>query len=489
MIDLQLRRRDRYSIEIKLRHLVPESSGDTLQRLETRTRLSFFLPHGFNIRPDTTHPAEFFDDVKLYLRFDTPQLSAEEIVSRDSSVSPLARAETILSGSNAQEIGDAVAELKLLAAVCKTSLRDETTALLSEENPSNGAAQRFIALVDAMEHVQERVRGLHDVPGLPRHVAEHIDLVDECLSLLIENYLSRYVYQAADRGEEPFVAELQHRIRAQIDRRATEGYVSALEPDAAKQRREEYVYRVKMLKHYASSVLFFEIQRGNQAKRVEHMLYAIAAGLAMAVATGISFLTRAHLGSVGGTVFVVLVVAYMIKDRMKDGIRSLFQRTVGSFFYDTRTVFHDARFHRKLGVVKERVMFRTPSRVDPDVRRARARGGFEQALTATAPESVLEYSRLFRLHVRRLHRAWTRIQGVADIAIIDVKRLTRYLARQREPVPVPEKDGIRLEPARRVYHLNLVVSEDTGDGARHQKIRLVVDAGGIRRIERPSEPA
>ncbi|MFW5684283.1 MAG: hypothetical protein ACOC1I_05480, partial [Spirochaetota bacterium] len=227
--------------------------------------------------------------------------------------------------------------------------------------------------------------------------------------------------------------------------------------------------------------------RGNQARRVEHLLYAIAAGLAMAIATGISFIGQVRFGTLSTTLFLVLVGAYMIKDRIKDAIRSAFQRTLGRLFYDTRTVFKDQATHKAMGVVKERTMFVQQSRLGEPVLAARARGGFERAITSTNPETALEYTKLLKLRERRLHRIHRRITGLADINIIDLKNLLRYLVRQREQVPSLSPDGVQLEETRRIYHLNMLVSADAGAGEHWHKVRLVVDAGGIRRIERPDE--
>lgn len=89
---------------------------------------------------------------------------------------------------------------------------------------------------------------------------------------------------------------------------------------------EEYVYREKMLKKYASEVLFFDVHRSNVAKRTEHLLYALAAGIAMVIATGIAFFGQTRFGGLTTSLFVLLVVGYMLKDRVKDFFRDVLKK-------------------------------------------------------------------------------------------------------------------------------------------------------------------
>ncbi|MFW6313657.1 MAG: hypothetical protein ACOC2N_07215, partial [Spirochaetota bacterium] len=65
--------------------------------------------------------------------------------------------------------------------------------------------------------------------------------------------------------------------------------------------------------------------------------------------------------------------------------------------------------------------------------------------------------------------------------------LLRYLVRQQEHVPTVDDGTLELVETRRIYHLNMLVSTDTGSGETWHKVRLVVDAGGIRRVEQPTD--
>lgn len=482
-LDFRVRRRDRYSIEVKYRHLLDPDRDRYSVRRTTRSRLVFFLPYSFNIRSETYDPADLMRDTKLYVRFNTPRMAVDELLDPDSADSPLARIVRMLDGGPTVDRRALRYEAKLLGAVLKSALRDAVVERVAHGSvPTQEEIDAFADLCARIDRGLARFRdGIDRAPDVVRE--PHLRLVDEHLSLTIENYLVRLLTHEGVAGRGLSTAALEAAIRNQTGYRRGRGYRSVVDRERSTARREEYIYRYKVLKHYAASVLFFEIHRGNQARRVEHLLYAVAAGIAMAIATGISFIGQIRFGTLSTTLFLVLVGAYMIKDRIKDAFRSVFQRTLGQLFYDTRTVFKDQTTHRAMGVVKERSVFLRGGRLDTGLLSARARGGFEQSIKETSPETTLEYTKLLRVNERRLHRTHRRITGLADINIIDVERLVRYLVRQREQVPVVD-DEVRLVETKRIYHLNMLICPDADRDASWHKIRLIVDAGGIRRIER-----
>ncbi len=480
-IDVRIKPRDPYSVELKFIHKLDPDRDRYPRKRTIRTRIAFFLPYSFGIRPDNFDPEGFFDEIKLYLRFNTPKMSIDELVDRGNSRSPITRLLASLSGDSTLLTTREEYEARILGAIVKTALRDTTTPLVAEEQQ---ARQPDIdRLADQIVGLNE---GLADLRAFLRPESERLPklrFVDEYISLTVEDYLTRIL---AHTDQSLNSARLRNALVAESRYRAEMGYPSKVAVDDPPQAAEEYLYRSKLLKRYVSAVLFFEIDRGNQAKRVEQILAALAAGIAMAIATGISFIGQIRFGSLSVTLFLILVGAYMIKDRLKDIMRSLFHRTLGRLFFDRRTKFADPLKENTLGVVKERTTFLRPWQVDEDLERTRAIGGFEKAIVETNPESILEYTKRVTLRERRLGVTHRRLTGMADINIFDLKDLLRHIAKQDELVPMQDGEDLTVVERSRIYHLNMVISStDTGETA-WQKIRLIVDADGIRRIERPS---
>ena len=148
---------------------------------------------------------------------------------------------------------------------------------------------------------------------------------------------------------------------------------------------------------------------------------------------------------------------------------------------------YDPRLKRKMAHVKERVSFIDTAKLPPEVRKARSRGSFEEFLSTTASENVLLYEKSIRLNAKTLRNLHSRIKGIADINIISLRRLLRYLTVQRRDVPIVAEGKIKkLIPVKRIYHLNMVVCYQGDDTSFVDRVRLIVDGKGIKRIEEVS---
>lgn len=480
-IDVRIKPRDPFSIELKFIHQLGPDREKYPRKRTIRTRIAFFLPYPFGIRPDTFDPEDFFDEIKLYLRFNTPSMSIPELVDRTNARSPLTRLLTRLTEDSLLLTTRDEYEAQMLGAIVKSALREATTPLITDDQQAeqediDRLAEQIALLSNGLTDLRTRIRRKADT--LPK-----LRFVDEYVSLTIEDYVTRIL---AHSNQSLDFSKLREAIASESRYRSSMGYPSKVGADDPPQVAEEYLYRSKLLKRYVSAFLFFEIRRGNQAKRVEQILAALAAGIAMAIATGISFVGQVRFGSLSVTLFLILVGAYMIKDRLKDLMRSLFHRTLGRLFFDRRTTFSDPLKENTLGVVKERTTFLRPWQVDEELEQTRDIGGFEKAIAETNPESILEYTKRVTLRERRLRVTHHRLTGMADINIFDLKDLLRHIAKQEELIPMLEGDKLSVVKRSRIYHLNMVISSTDAGETAWQKIRLIVDADGIKRIERPS---
>ncbi len=204
----------------------------------------------------------------------------------------------------------------------------------------------------------------------------------------------------------------------------------------------------------------------------------------MIFATSIAFLGQSTFGSLTTSLFLPLVVSYLLKDRLKDVFREVFRKSVSRRFFDRTARLYDARHHEKLATVSERASFIGKERIDPSVIALRNRGTFERALSGVSGETAFEYRRRIRLNTKTMRGIHRRITGVADITIIDLGGFPRHLAAQGGLVPVlSEKSSVTLHPVKRIYHLNLVVQMLSGGDKELYRYRLIVNANGIARVE------
>lgn len=487
------RQHGRHSLELKIRYLI---HGRYKQRKNYfNIKLYLFFPYSFNINPYTYPKEHFYEDQKLYLRFNTPVFSLDELVAEANS--PFVRTRAMLTrpaereAERAEEMDydEYVYETKLCGSVFKSVLRDSYYKIrkrIRRQSHEEWSAE-VSDLIEAMARVAAH---FHESAVLAAPYSEklryHTALIDEYISLVLEKYLLWLLDLVYTRqGGSENVRQLEKVISSEMEYRRRCGYVSVSGQSDSPGDYEEYAYRAKILKRYSSGVLFFNVRRKQQGKRVEHVLYAVAAGIAMFIATAIAFVGQTWFGNLSTSLFILLVVSYMLKDRIKEIFRDLFSRSIGSFFYDRGVKVYDPWARRGMAFVKERVAFTDLNKLPEEIRKIRRRGSFEEFLADTASETILLYEKNIRLNTSSINKLHSRIRGVADINIISLKRLLRYLTVQRREIPIIAEGRVqKLIPVKRIYHLNVIVWYQGDDTAFIDRVRLIVDGKGIRRIEK-----
>ncbi len=483
----RIKQRDRQSIELKFRYMLDRERRGKRQTYDVS--VYFFLPYSFNINSGSYDRNSFYDDLKLYLRFNTPALQIGELLDKTSRASPLRRIESMIRIARREgrpiDSDECIYEGKLLGCIYKSVLRDRFANIATETDPKT-----VRGTLSSLGEIREVARRFHRATSTVRRrlkdvepqVTQHMLMIDEHLSLLIEKYAAT-LYETLRRSH-PLAPHISRLIAKEIRYREKAGYPTVVRGKAPKEKLEERIYREKMLKRYVSEVLFFDVRRRNTAKGMEQILYAAAAGIAMVFATSIAFLGQSTFGSLTTALFLLLVVSYMLKDRLKDFFRDLLRKSVSRRIFDRKATLYDARRHSKLAVVRERTYFLDKSRVDPAVIDLRNQGTFEQALARTTGESLFAYHKRIQLQTKTMRGIHRRIGGVADISIIDLGGFLRHLAAQGGLVPVPSDRGVmELYPVKRIYHLNLIVQMRSEVGTVLRRYRLIVNASGIERVE------
>ena len=483
------RQHGRYSLELKFRYLI--SRRYKKRKNSFNIKFYFFFPYSFNINPVSYPKEHFYEDQKLYLRFNTPVFSMEGLASEERS--PFLRSRKMLSEAldNPQglDMDEFVYETKLCGSIFKSVVRDSyyrVRKLLKREEPEKWEPQ-VQSMISGMSGLALR---FHELTTLTANFSDelsyHTRMIDEYISLEMEKYLLWLLdLLRVNTTSTHIQAMIEKTVSGEMSYRKESGYASVSDAGQTADDFEEYAYRAKILKRYTSDVLFFNVRRKYQGKSVEHILYAAAAGIAMVFATLVAFLGQTQFGNLSTSLFILLVASYMLKDRLKDIFRDLFSKSIGSFFYDRGVKVYDPRAKRKLAYVKERVSFIDVNKLPPEVRKIRGRGTFESFLAYTASENVLFYEKNIRLNSRTIRKVHSRVKGIADINILSLRRLLRYLSVQYRSVPIVSEGRVRkLIPGKRIYHLNLVVWYQGSDASFIDRLRLIVDGKGIIRIEK-----
>ena len=488
--NIRIKQRDRYSLEFKIRYILKRKHN---KKSKYNVNLFLFFPSSFNINRNTFEKNNFYEDFKLYLRFDTPIFDSKDLLNRESHASPLVRMENLVERREKNKIpvplDSFVYENKLLGCIYKSLLRD-TTMYLRKKMPSEDI-RRYVEnmvnpTVEDLYKVAERyhsLRGKTDKAADSENLIGHCNLMDEHLSLLLERYLTTFLGHTDFRKRMDVFSKITKVVRREAKYRKSMGYSTVLEDDTDQRRQEEYIYREKMLKRYSSEVLFFDVRRLNKRKGTEHFFYALAAGVSMIFATAILFFGQTKFGSFTMPLFILLVVSYMLKDRIKDMFKDLFDN-LGTHFTDRKIKLYDPRHHKKLAEVREKCFFINEDRLSDEIRKVRHQSDFQKTVADKSPEQIFFYNRTINLWGGIFRRIHARIRGLADISIIDLKGFFSHLARQRGTVPVfPDNRVFHMHPVQKIYHMTIIAQYQEDEKTHITKLRLIVNPKGIKRIE------
>ncbi|MFZ5475745.1 MAG: hypothetical protein ACOZNI_03125 [Myxococcota bacterium] len=492
---------DQFQLELKL-----DTPLDPTARRSRRTFEAWmFFPNSLGIDEPAFRREDFYEDLVAHVRFQTPKMSLARLFDdADSPGGWLARHERALtSGSaSARELGHALREIRLLAAVFRSNLRDETGYLLAHlRNGQRGvvaehleATTRFVGEARAaLARFRDLRRRFLDA-RTPDGLREALIAIDDFVSLQAVEAWFRLVEVLEDRPEAGAVRDgLLDAVRSETTHRVGVGHTGPLEVEDPL-RNELFVTRLNALKKYVLAVLHLRLVTSRRAERVQDLLFGIAAAVAMTLAV---ILQLAALWTVGtpsgwldvGTMasFVALMVGgYILKDRVKDRLRLWFAAGMPQWLYDRRQNLCVEATGVHIGAVEDTAQLVRTRELPPDVARVREHG--EEPLFAgmRAEEDVVHFRRVVLVDGRRAKAQAPEMSALNEILRFNVRR---WIRRMDEPIRWLyrlQPDGrIERVPGGKTYRVTMVLAQREHPKARptYEKFTVVLTREGIVRVE------
>ncbi|NMO17299.1 hypothetical protein HPC49_06680 [Pyxidicoccus fallax] len=492
---------DRKQFEIKLEYQ-PSGADETRYLVDAY----LFLPGSLNIDAETYPRADFYADIHNYVRFKTPVMGVAELLTSDAS--PLVKLESWLRTGLGPE-RDIVYQAKLLSCVLRGALRRFAVGVESRCEGKVPVPQDACAVLEAdvramqagvtevLERFRRWLRAVGEL-GLQERPRAALRLVDEYVSLLVEGGFRRAVadMKALPR-EEPWMGlrkGLMEAVLREEAYRKEHQLRSVLSPTGD---NEEYLQRLGFLKKFCMNVLFLSSKRKQKRQGFEEVLFAMAAGVAMTFATAVAFWAQARFAQASLNFFLILVVGYMVKDRIKEGLRRMLSRVAATHLADRTADLVDPVTGRAIGTCEERVDYGSAVKVPESVAALRHRDDFLTATQGELTETVIRYRKRIDLDARLLPRSERGLSGVTDILRLNVGRFLRDMDEPElalEYVDLADLSVGHIRGAKR-YPVDVVfrftVEEEETDRREEttQFVRLVLDRNGIQRMQRFSEPS
>ena len=467
-----------------------------LSRTEKRKEyfIDFYIysPYQLGITRESYGTTRFLQDMRSYTRYEvTSLMSLAKLADPACDISPLARILSMLQDSaSVRDINEKAVlhELRGLATMFHSQLREIRrilTAMVKSEKQHVDMQAMLDLFLHDLDVFLERFRSLRPLfidPRLAEESRVALDWAYEMISLTVVKTLARLFELLA--GEE--VMKDAVRIRLDREEHYRKAHHYPVVADAGESTANEYyLYRESQLKKWSEAFMFMNCEPSQTIKRLAQIIMGVAAGAAMAFAVIATIFASQHFASNSIPWAVIIIVAYIVKDRIKELLRNGLIAFLPRVVADQINDLVDPASNTKVGFTRARVRFCSSHEV-PDVVQ-QLRNLKENAITGMIPaEEVIHFSKYVRIDSQRFMKNHRRLEALADIMRL---KLDAWLQNMDDPVnDLWRLAGKQLEkiPARRVYHMTLIVGlAEKGIDATpsYFRYRLVLTREGIVRIE------
>ena len=456
--------------------------------------LFFFTPAPLGLTRERYGVQGFLHDLKSHSRYGLCGMPLSRLTDPACELSPLNRLRQLAHAAASTgdfDIHKALYELKILVNLHhdEAAARRQLFEMRLQAGASGGALREHLAgdLRDTKSFIAA-VRALYTElmnPGIPEEVRLALRMTDEAISIKSEKELHRLCQLCETHGElDASIREVERHIGEEEAYRKSMKFASVAGPDFSV-ANESYVYRESNLKKWAQSATYMTRETAKTPVRVGHILASVAAAIAMAFAVTAALLAQTYYTMNSLPWAILIVVAYMLKDRMKEVVRNMLINLVPTLVADRMVRLIDPLGHRKVGRSRERVRFCDSKTIPPEVIQMRSLKSdtFRPSLPA---EPVIHFSKTMLLKSGKLLANHQRLASLMEIIRIN---LGPWLGEMDDPVDelFALQNGRRaVVKASRAYHVNLVVrisGFDSKTPAELFKYRIMLTRNGIERIE------
>lgn len=484
MITIQAKKHDNFSVEFKFGFV----GGADAQRHDFAVNSWIFVPNSLDINPQTYGKDQFYRDIKSNVRLITPVYLLRELAEPNSLPFRNLRAacEKVAVGPTAENIDNYESQIKMFAAIFKSALRNHSVHIDNTDTVGDiiYLSDDFVAGAERIVGEYRNVYQLVNVPTVDSKLRGYYLFGDEILSYIIDVQTLR-ILKKIDRMADTQLDAVREKLVRFMEREKEykrEKKYGSVEPNDHEGNRQ-LVFRYGMLKKYVESDLYIRLNKKRDGFAVEQVYYSIAAGLAMIFATAVAWFAQVKYGNITGPLFVVLVVSYMLKDRIKDLMRYYFAHRLGDKYFDNKAQIKIQ--NRPVGEIKEGVDFIRDSKTPQEVLDIRSRSSLMEAENRIFEEKILLYRKRIVLDNKSLNSDnMYYVNGINEILRFHMHRFTQKMDNPEVPVDTLDHNGqVHSVRVQKIYYLNLVMQLCEGSSVQYKRFRIVMTRNGILAVE------
>lgn len=481
MVKSNVKVHDKFSVVIEL------SYDKVFERKKSKynTLTYLFLPNSLNINDKTYSATKFYNDVRLFTKYDSPNYTLNDINIGENSLLENLKKDTKSFLTRQSEKNRALYrdQVKMFAATFSSLLQDEVQIIINEKKIHVDTIVSFLEKVDQV---------LSDFRILVNKIAntslefrnkkmifysdEHMSNVVEMQVLLLFNHLKKIKY---DENTISLVVKLLNKEQK---------YKKQKEYDSPKDKNinpDELLHKRNQLKKFVDQVFFLDQEIRKDGTIFEQSMLALAAGLAMVFSTSVAFYFQQSFGNFTMPFFIALVISYMMKDRIKGLISLLFISKSNSFFYDYKIKIVNG-FSKKIGLIKENFAFVPVKKLGDNIKQLRLKDMLVQLGENSLNEQVIQYKKKVSIYPKRFGDDLPdkNIMGLTDITRLNLHRFIQYMDDPLKEYILVKKGEVHSKMANKFYHINLIQKYYTKEGIRYSRYKVIMNRNGISKIEK-----
>ena len=451
---------------------------------EYTTITYIFFPNTLNINESKYPKTKFYNDVRLFLKYDINYTNLDELSNGKKSLlkKTVEKTETYIQNKDEKNRLLFEQHIKMLASTYNNLLKQETQILLSSHAINKENIQLFLNKITKVLTEFRLLVAKVMASNIKEHHKKVVLFADEYMSNAVELELMHlYMLFEKKLNAKEDLIDIISLINYEQKYKKQQDYGS---PKDKNLNPEELLYRRNQLKKYIESVFFLNQDVRKDGAVYEQTLLALAAGLAMIFSTGIAFYFQQNYGNFTTPFFIALVVSYMLKDRIKGTVSALFISRSNSFFYDYKIKIINS-LDKKIGLFKESFGFVPFKKLDPEVRKLRLQNQIIDIEAKALKEHIIQYKKKIVLFPDKFGSDLSNnnISGLTDITRLNFHRFIQYMDDPKKDYILVKKGAVYSKFANKVYHINIVQKYFTAKGEVYYRYRVVLNRNGIKRIE------
>ena len=486
MMKIRTRIHDKFSLEFKIWYA---SQRGSKEKVKYRLENWIFVPATLDINALTFSREQFYSDITTYYRTITPVYLLEDIADIQEirvcgnkiSYNPKAHSPlgylsnaiyNLINYPTEENITEYEYQIKMFCAIYKSAVRERYN-LLKGNITQDGLGRYFEETFMILDNYGKLLDCLKS--NVKAALWDYCSFGEE----FIINLTQAYSYKIYDRTQKNTLL-VDWLVKVGNYKRAR-GY-SQLVEDKPKENAN-LLYRWSVLKKYVESDLFLSVDKRKNGVLKEQVYYSIAAGLSMIFATTVTFAFQQKYGNFTMPLFVALVVSYMLKDRIKELVRSAFSSNRKLKYFDNKTILSVKE--NVIGVCKEGFDIVPQSKVPQDIIDIRNRSLIVDVENRINQESVLFYRNLAEVDHKKLSETSEySVEGINEILLLNLSSFVKKMDNPENGYQICKPDGELVSlSVKKIYYINFILKISVGDEQFCKRYRIAMNREGIINLE------